>query len=103
MPAKLIQAPTQGINANLPDTLITQNEAGRRTQNLLYENGAIATPCGFAAVDMTNGLDKEFGSLSANSNVLGLSPFRELDGYNHLLAVTQKTSDLATQYVVFYQ
>ena len=90
MPSKLIQAPTSGINANLPDTLITQNEAGRRAQNVLYENGVITTPEGFSAVDVLTGLDKEYGGLSSNSNILGLSPFRELDGYQHLIAVSQK-------------
>jgi hypothetical protein len=88
MPAKLIQAPSMGINATLPDTLITQEEAGRRTQNLLYENGMMTTPEGFIAVDVTTGLDVEYGSKASNTNILGLAPFRELDGYNHLLAVT---------------
>lgn len=88
MPPLLIQAPQEGINTTLPDTLISPREAGRRSQNVLYENGYITTPDGFARVDLTTGLDVEYGGLGSNSNVLNIFPFRELDAYEHLLAVT---------------
>ena len=88
MPPLLIQAPQGGINTTLPDTLISPREAGRRSQNVIYENGYITTPEGFAAVDITTGLDKEHGSLASNSSVLSIFPFRELDSYEHLIAAT---------------
>ncbi len=88
MPPLLIQAPAEGINTTLPDTLISPREAGRRSQNVIYENGYLTTPEGFAAVDITTGLDVEFGSAASNSNVLNIFPFRELDGFEHLLATT---------------
>jgi len=72
MPPLLIQAPQEGINTTLPDTLISPREAGRRSQNIIYENGYLTTPEGFAAVDIVTGLDKEHGSLSVNSNVLNI-------------------------------
>jgi hypothetical protein len=88
MPSLLIQAPQEGINTSLPDSLISPREAGRRSQNILYENGYITTPCGFARVDITTGLDVEFGGAGTNTNVLNIFPFKELDGYEHLMAVT---------------
>ena len=88
MPPLLIQAPQEGINTTLPDTLISLREAGRRSQNVIYENGYITTPEGFAAVDITTGLDKEYGSLTSNSSVLNIFPFKELDGFEHLIAVS---------------
>lgn len=88
MPPLLIQAPQEGINTTLPDTLISPREAGRRSQNILYENGYITTPEGFAAVDITTGIDVEHGGLGSNSSVLNIFPFKELDGFEHLMAVT---------------
>jgi hypothetical protein len=87
--ALLVQAPQEGINTALPDTLISPREAGRRSQNVIYENGYLTTPNGFAAIDITTGLDKEHGGLSSNSSVLNIFPFSELDDYEHLIAVTK--------------
>lgn len=81
--ALLIQGIDKGINASLPDTLIAPEEAGRRSQNIIYERGLMKTAGGFAKVDITAGT--KFGD-----TVLSIFGWQELDGFAHEMAITRQ-------------
>ena len=81
----LIKQPDLGLNCLLPDDGKDLRETVYGSQNIIYENGIVRTPYGFAKLDLTT------TPLDSGNPVLGIYQFRELDGFVHLLAnTTQK-------------
>ncbi len=77
----LIQSPAQGLNSRLPANMIADRETPL-SQNVLFSSGVIKTPYGFAKLTA--------GSLPLNSGdkILGIAPFTEKDGTEHIVVVT---------------
>lgn len=77
----LVQKPAQGLNSSIPANMVANRESPL-SQNVLFANGIIKTPYGFAKLIS--------GSLPLNSGdtVLGITPYREKDGTEHTLVVT---------------
>lgn len=80
----LVQQPTLGLNGLIPDSQLEPREAAQFTQNIIYERGLAQTSLGFAKLDLTSGLN-------SGDIVLSVLPFKELDGFGHLVAVTRET------------
>ena len=76
----VISAPVLGISALLSSNQLDARAASKFSQNVLYENGIIRTRDGFARLDLNTGLD--------SGQVLTVFPFREVDSYDHMMAVT---------------
>jgi hypothetical protein len=81
MSSILVQQPDLGVSFLAPQNMRDPREAGDRAQNLIYEYGLIKTPEGFAKLDLSSGLN-------SGDTVLAILPFKETDGYDHLIAVT---------------
>jgi hypothetical protein len=73
--------PDRGINGMVPVSMLDPRGAAKGTQSILYEHGLAKTPYGYAKLDLSSGLN-------SGDTVLGVFPFRELDGYTHVIAVT---------------
>lgn len=80
----LVQGPELGLNALVQENLLDPRAAAEGSQNLFYEFGLLRTPWGFAKLDLTTGLN-------SGDPVLAIFPYRELDGYDHIMAVTTET------------
>ena len=81
MPSLLVQMPDKGINGMVPVSMLDPRAAAKGSQSIFYEYGLVKTPDGYAKLDLATGLN-------SSSHVLAVLPFRELDGYGHVLAVT---------------
>lgn len=81
MPPLLVQPPTGGLNGQVPDSLLASNELGKFSQNIILERGLSRVPTGFAKLDLATGLN-------SSELVQSVFPFRELDGFTHLMAKT---------------
>jgi len=79
----LAQGPEMGLNALVEQNLLDPRMAALRSQSVFYEYGLAHTPWGFAKFDLTTGLD-------SGNNVIAVFPYRELDGYDHILTVTKQ-------------
>ncbi len=77
----LVQSPELGLNALVQENLLDPRAAANGSQNLFYHFGLMQTPSGFAKFDLTTGLN-------SGDTVLAIPPFREIDGFDHVLAVT---------------
>ncbi len=83
-PSLLIQKPDIGLLGSMPANILDPRAAAKGTQNVFYEYGLIRTPDGFAKLDMS-----DFPSgLNSGDTVLAVFPYRENDGYEHLIAKT---------------
>lgn len=79
----LVQQPDLGLNGLSPVTGLDPRAAAEGSQSIFYENGLARTPYGYAKLDLST------TGLNSGDIVIGILPFRELDGYNHVIAVTQ--------------
>ena len=77
----LVQMPDMGLNALVPNNMLDPRAAAKGSQSILYEYGLAKTPDGYAKLDLAIGENFE-------EMVLGIFPFRKLDGYSHIIAVT---------------
>ena len=77
----LIQSPSKGLNHLLPANMIGDRETPR-AKNVLFSNGVIKTPYGFAKL-AESGLP-----LNSGDKVLGISQYKEKDGTEHIVVVT---------------
>jgi len=85
MPSQVTQQIDMGLNSLIPQNMRNPRESGDRPQNLIYNRGLAETPEGFAALNLTAGLG------GATDPVLAVFPYREIDGYDHLMAKTAIT------------
>lgn len=79
----LAQGPELGLQSLLQPNLLDPRAAAERSQSVFYEYGLISTPFGFAKFDLTTGLN-------SGDPVLAVFPYKEIDGYDHILAVTKQ-------------
>ncbi len=83
----LAQGPELGLDSLVQPNLLDPRAAAERSQSVFYEYGLISTPWGFAKFDLTTGLN-------SGDSVLAVFPYREIDGFDHILAATtQKIFD----------
>ena len=83
----LAQGPELGLDSLVQPNLLDPRAAAERSQSVFYEYGLISTPWGFAKLDLTSGLN-------SGDPVLAVFPYREIDGFDHLIAATtQKIYD----------
>jgi hypothetical protein len=73
--------PDKGINGMVPVSMLDPRGAAKGSQSIFYEYGLAKTVYGYAKLDLSSGLN-------SGEKVIGLLPFRELDGYSHVIAVT---------------
>ena len=87
MPPVLVQGPELGLQSLLQANLLDPRAAAKGSQSVFYEYGLISTPWGFAKFDLTTGLN-------SGDCVLAVFPYKEIDGFDHILAATtQKIFD----------
>ena len=79
----LIQAPSLGLNKLIPANMIADRESPL-AQNVLFAGGLVKTPYGFAKL-ASAGLP-----LDGGNNVLGLANYKEKEGTDHIIAVTNE-------------
>jgi len=77
----LIQAPSQGLNNLVPANMIANGETPL-SKNVLFAGGVIKTPYGFAKL-ASSGLP-----LNSGDKVIGITPYAEKDGTEHIVVVT---------------
>ncbi len=83
----LVQGPTTGLNALVQENILDPRAAAEGSQSVFYEYGLASTPWGFIKFNLTTGL-------KSGDNVLAIFPYKEIDGFDHILAVTgQKIYD----------
>lgn len=81
MPQILTNAPDRGLNSLLPDNMLDLREAAPGSKNILYARGLVKTAQGFAAVDLSSGLN-------SGEVVLAVLKFTEINGASHTIACT---------------
>jgi hypothetical protein len=62
--------------------MIDPRGAGPGSKNIIYDRGVLKTAHGFAKLDLTT------TGLNSGEEVLNIFPYNELDGYSHLMAMT---------------
>ena len=86
MPDIIVQSPTLGIQANLPDNLISDRAAADGTQNVDFDLGVIFPPAGFTKFDCNS------NPLVTGQGVFGLVCYTEVNtGRVNLIAATETT------------
>ena len=79
----LAQGPELGLNSLVQQNLLDPRAAAERSQSVFYEYGIIQTSFGFAKFDLTSGLN-------SGDPVLAVFSYKEIDNYDHILAVTKQ-------------